>query len=604
MAAKKLPLGPRLTDARVRAVCRYVCLAGALASCTGASPSATGTPAGAPGQHAPPPAGFSIDFESDDAKAYSLSAGRVTDEAAVIVNGRRSLAVSSYGEATEWFEFLRTKANLTPGYVYTARVTFRVVRAEAGAGFYMLFRSEGKGYGKFDRGWKKVDDIDKLVGKAQTHTIEVGLANRYDYGLVLGLNGAAEVVVDDIEVTPGSPHSEPSPQEVFRNSIPRAAQRVAFHDFETGGTRGLAPRIGAIVEQGALSGGRSLQGDTTASSSEWNTFYSTPSGYFRPDGRYFVILRYRMLEADDSTRLYALIRSPQGHEHDVILKDWKLPSGSEGELHFHTAVYWSQSDYTLSMGLQNRGKVLIDDIEVFEERRPPNQALIDRKPFDPKTAKLVFEETFDGTAIDTTRWKIVGDERRRGGMWRKRNCSVDGKGRLVMKFDQSDGTYNGCSLETHEKFKFGYFEASIQFNKHPGHWIGFWLFDGAVNTVGNDGRDGTEIDIVESPWRGKDKASHALHWDGYGEDHRGLGFHPHVPNLDHGFHTFGVDWFEAGYVFYVNGKETWRTYAGEGCQVPLAILLTDELGGWSGTPVDAELPDHAYVDWVRAYAHD
>ena len=57
--------------------------------------------------------------------------------------------------------------------------------------------------------------------------------------------------------------------------------------------------------------------------------------------------------------------------------------------------------------------------------------------------------------------------------------------------------------------------------------------------------------------------------------------HPHRPRfsaLRNGFHTFGLWWKPDEYVFYVDGKETWRSKAGGVCQVPEYMLLSDEIG--------------------------
>ena len=53
------------------------------------------------------------------------------------------------------------------------------------------------------------------------------------------------------------------------------------------------------------------------------------------------------------------------------------------------------------------------------------------------------------------------------------------------------------------------------------------------------------------------------------------------------------------YVFYVDGKETWRTEAGGVCQVPLYIKLSDEIGDWAGDIKKVKLPDEFLVDYVR-----
>ena len=58
-----------------------------------------------------------------------------------------------------------------------------------------------------------------------------------------------------------------------------------------------------------------------------------------------------------------------------------------------------------------------------------------------------------------------------------------------------------------------------------------------------------------------------------------------------GWHTFGLWWKPDEYIFYVDGKETWRTKAGGVCQVPEYIKLSDEIGNWGGDIKKATLPD-------------
>jgi hypothetical protein len=533
---------------------------------------------------------------------YSLKSGTPVVEPDVVISGATSLRVSSYGQSSTWFEFLTAgTGRLTPGFAYTARLGYRVVRAAPDAKLYMLFRSEGKGWGAWDRGWTQVDRIGALVGEVGTLTGSAGLDNRFDYALTVGLSGEAEVVIDDITVSAGEEYHEPSREAEFRARIPEDASRVELLDFEDERTPGLTPGMASLATESALSGTRSLVGDTRAADGTWNVFYTSPPGYFAPDNVYYVMMKYRVLARAPDSRFYALIRTARGTMYDVIVKEWKAPPGAEGEFHFASAVYFPYDDYRLSLGVVNKGAVMIDDIEVVERERGENAALRDRPPFDTSRARLVWEDDFDGDEIDPARWSIVGDRRRRGGMWRRRNCTVDGTGNLVLRSDRRQGTYNGGCIESRKMFRFGYFEARIKLDAGRGHGPAFWLMDAAVNRVGNDGRDGTEIDIVESPWRTRREVSHALHWDGYGEDHRRVGVRVEVDRLDEGYHTFAVDWFEHGYVFYVDGKETWRTYAGEVCQVPLRIFISNEPGGGAGMPDDAVLPGASYVDWVRVY---
>jgi beta-glucanase (GH16 family) len=105
---------------------------------------------------------------------------------------------------------------------------------------------------------------------------------------------------------------------------------------------------------------------------------------------------------------------------------------------------------------------------------------------------------------------------------------------------------------------------------------------------------------MEKPWL-DDRVQHALHWDGYGRAHKSVGEVTTTPGVMNGFHTFSIWWKMDEYVFYVDGKETWRTKAGGVCQVPLYIKLSDEIGDWAGEITQAKLPDRFLVDYVRVY---
>ncbi len=98
-----------------------------------------------------------------------------------------------------------------------------------------------------------------------------------------------------------------------------------------------------------------------------------------------------------------------------------------------------------------------------------------------------------------------------------------------------------------------------------------------------------------------ERVQHTFHWDGYGKDHKTKGKVVKVPGVTRGWHTFGLLWLPDQYVFYVDGKETWRTKAGGVSQVPEYILLSDEIGKWAGDIRKAQLPDRFLVDYVRVY---
>jgi hypothetical protein len=139
-------------------------------------------------------------------------------------------------------------------------------------------------------------------------------------------------------------------------------------------------------------------------------------------------------------------------------------------------------------------------------------------------------------------------------------------------------------------------------------WNEIAFFGDKVNAVGDESRDGTEIDIVETPWRKEDKISNGLHWDGYGDHHKTAGHVTTIPGINEGQqHTYGLDWSPDGYIFFVGGVETWRSDAGGVCRNPLFPMLSDECvkNGWCGDPDKAaDLPDHTYFDHVRVWQGD
>ncbi|MDZ7616134.1 MAG: glycoside hydrolase family 16 protein [Patescibacteria group bacterium] len=228
---------------------------------------------------------------------------------------------------------------------------------------------------------------------------------------------------------------------------------------------------------------------------------------------------------------------------------------------------------------------------------------VDQLPAPPEGMawKLVWHDEFDGTALDGSKWDVP-DHPRRGAWWSPKAVSLDGQGHLAISALKDGDRYLSACVRTAGKFEHahGYYVARIKLQEQPGHWSAFWLYNHSVGQIGNDGRDGTEIDIMEKPWLDQ-RVQHALHWDGYGKEHRSEGHVANVPGVMQGWHTFSLWWKADEYVFYVDGKETWRTNAGGVCQVPLYIKLSNEIGDWAGDITKAELPDRFLIDYVRVY---
>jgi beta-glucanase (GH16 family) len=129
-----------------------------------------------------------------------------------------------------------------------------------------------------------------------------------------------------------------------------------------------------------------------------------------------------------------------------------------------------------------------------------------------KTWKLAWHDEFDGKDLDESKWICSPDGERKGGWWSHKAVNLDGKGDLVIKtFKDGDKYVDGC-ITTQGKFEhcFGYYVARVKFQKQPGHWSAFWMMCNGVGSVGSEGRDGTEIDIMEKPWL-DDRVQQTLH---------------------------------------------------------------------------------------------
>jgi len=242
--------------------------------------------------------------------------------------------------------------------------------------------------------------------------------------------------------------------------------------------------------------------------------------------------------------------------------------------------------------------------------------------------KLVFEDNFSGIGRpDPEKWISKEYNRRPNpdgpdGWWDARNAYLNGRGQLVIKAnvirnrnpEEDDDPYDYASamVSTEGKFEptYGRFEVRARLPQKPGWWTAFWLFSMDVHHVDGSGRDGTEVDIMETfGWT--DKVSHALHWDGYEEGHQWAVFATNKPGIRKGWHTFALEWYPDKYIFFVDGRETWRTDAGGVSQAPLWVKLSGEVDTtegaaniwWANVPDPKKFPDRYLVDWVRVYEH-
>lgn len=265
-------------------------------------------------------------------------------------------------------------------------------------------------------------------------------------------------------------------------------------------------------------------------------------------------------------------------------------------------------------------------------------ALPHGRPVDMSKFELTWSDEFDGTELDRTKWgnhggwqaDASGSYIRNGGYWNTDMCSVyDGNLHITTKYYPDGYKGNGkpgwysSGIDTADKFTQcrGYFECRCILPKGAGLWSAFWIYCPEVCDIGNDGIDGSELDIFESAnyFKGKAKrnsVSSAIHYDGYGEHHKSKTVHwTKVMDNDpyENYNTYSLEWNEKEYIFYINGIKVGKSDFGGVSQVPEHLLLSVEVGGengiagesWAGPSIETneEAPTDFIVDYVRVYQY-
>lgn len=278
----------------------------------------------------------------------------------------------------------------------------------------------------------------------------------------------------------------------------------------------------------------------------------------------------------------------QGPDTDTLLAEYR--SG----VHFNGA------------GLQKHGEMWAEKVSELIDSQLGRHALSGPPNRD---YKLVWSDEFDGAVLDTTKWKHRYPGPRKDGVNDKSAVTLDGDGHLLITCSRKDNKILTGMICTDGLFaaKYGYFEARVQFQTQEGWWPGFWLMGNRVadpdrgRAVADDtAHNGTEIDIFEYLRIRGDQLQHALHWNGYGPNHKSVGHHPSAVNLTSGFHTVGCEWTPERYVFYVDGLKSWETTSSIS-SVEEYIILSGEVSSWPGNIQHASLPDSVVFDYVRVW---
>jgi beta-glucanase (GH16 family) len=217
---------------------------------------------------------------------------------------------------------------------------------------------------------------------------------------------------------------------------------------------------------------------------------------------------------------------------------------------------------------------------------------------------LVWEDHFQGTAIDTNYWYVYSKSKGWGSeKYRPGQVTVANSICTFTAIKEGNDYWSGGLTNTGKKgvISYGYYEMRCKLPKFTsGQWPAFWL-------VGCNGNWMPEFDIVDGTNWGNDCFFTNPHWRDTAKAHKQAGFNACPPggNITADFHIYGFLWSRDSCVWYFDNKKMrfWKTDPLiPDCPNP--IILNFEMGGWGGrTIADSTLPWMMQTDWVRVWKH-
>lgn len=235
-----------------------------------------------------------------------------------------------------------------------------------------------------------------------------------------------------------------------------------------------------------------------------------------------------------------------------------------------------------------------------------------------KKGKLVWEENFDGKALNEKVWNyelgdgcpnVCGWGNNERQIYTRTNHRLE-SGKLIITTKKEGDKYTSTRITTagNKEFKYGYMEARAKLPVGHGIWPAFWMLGSNIKNVGWPLAG--EIDILEYIGREPHTAYTTLHTAAHHGDKASSKKTP-IANIEEGFHTYGVNWTAEKMEFFVDGKSVY-TYVPENKSVevwpftqPFYFIINTAVGGNFGGPDvdDSIFPQEYIIDYVRVYAN-
>lgn len=221
---------------------------------------------------------------------------------------------------------------------------------------------------------------------------------------------------------------------------------------------------------------------------------------------------------------------------------------------------------------------------------------------------LVFNDDFNGTAVDVAKWNFRTDVK---GYSAQRSQNVTVLGGLMninLKQESFGGkNFTGGGLISKQPFRYGFYETRAKINDGAGWHTSFWAMAGNGTTTFPAERrteiDGFEIDSTSSPALLRNIHSGVHAWNGSTDMHNvGTTYNSGLDLRQ--WHTYAFDWSETSVKFYVDGvlKYTAPYTPSDWTHDYIHIWLTTI--GYGTSPNPAFLPTAAQFDYIRYWQKD
>ena len=216
--------------------------------------------------------------------------------------------------------------------------------------------------------------------------------------------------------------------------------------------------------------------------------------------------------------------------------------------------------------------------------------------------ELVWEDDFNGNALDPQKWAVRGVGPRALGYVSPEAVTV-GDGYLKLHALKKNDRILLGAVGTQDRFmtRYGYFECRAQLQKSPGIWAAFWIQSTEIAKGEDPAIYGAEIDIMEFFKKlGTDIVSHNVHWAYGPRQQTTRGMQSYLKGVGEGFHTFALEWTPEKYAFFVDGYRFYEVRAGLS-HIDEYMILSMEIPSKPEEIKDTVFPDVFVVDYVKVY---